>query len=426
MDKKINILVLADHPLSPSGVGTQTRYMIEALLNTGKFKFTCLGGAIKHQSYEPTRVSPPEGTTSWKMGDWVIFPVDNYGNQDMIRSVMRTQKPDILWFMTDPRFWGWLWEIEDEIRPNVPMVYYHVWDNYPYPYYNKNFYISNDLIATISKVTSDIVQTVAPEVSEYYLPHAVNPDIFKKHEENVIEEFKKEHYNDQHEDKFTFFWNSRNARRKLSGSVIFWFKDFLDRVGHDKARLLMHTDVRDPHGQDLIAIIESLGLTNGEVVFSQKKIPPEVLSLMYNMTDCTVSISDAEGFGLSNLEALSCEKPIIVTMTGGMQEQVTDGEEWFGIGLEPASKAIIGSLDVPYIYEDRVSGKDVTDAMEKIFNMSQEEREEIGRKGRAHVLKNYNFEKYGEQWADLMTKVHEENGSWETRKNYKAWELSEV
>ena len=188
----------------------------------------------------------------------------------------------------------------------------------------------------------------------------------------------------------------------------------------------MHTDVRDPNGQDLIACIEELGLTNGEVIFSQKKLPPEVLSLLYNMCDCTISISDAEGFGLSNLESLSCEKPIIVTMTGGMQEQVTDGEKWFGIGLEPASKAIIGSLDVPFIYEDRLNGNDVVDAMEKMFNMSKEERDELGRLGREHVMKNYNFDEYGKKWEQVMTSIHEDLGSWKTRKNYKAWELTEV
>ena len=37
MEKK-KILVLSDHPLSPSGVGIQTRYMIEDLLKTGKIK----------------------------------------------------------------------------------------------------------------------------------------------------------------------------------------------------------------------------------------------------------------------------------------------------------------------------------------------------------------------------------------------------
>ena len=44
--KKKKILVLSDHPLSPSGVGTQTKYMIEALLKTGRYQFLCLGGAM--------------------------------------------------------------------------------------------------------------------------------------------------------------------------------------------------------------------------------------------------------------------------------------------------------------------------------------------------------------------------------------------
>ncbi len=127
----------------------------------------------------------------------------------------------------------------------------------------------------------------------------------------------------------------------------------------------MHTDTKDMHGQDLERIIGHLGLTNGEVIFSTQKISPMHLSLVYNIADCTINVSDAEGFGLATLESLSCETPIIATMTGGLQEQVTDGEEWFGVGLEPASKAVIGSQDIPYIFEDRLRGDDVVDALEK-------------------------------------------------------------
>ena len=35
-DKKIKILTISDHPLAPSGVGTQTKYFIEALLKTSR------------------------------------------------------------------------------------------------------------------------------------------------------------------------------------------------------------------------------------------------------------------------------------------------------------------------------------------------------------------------------------------------------
>jgi glycosyltransferase involved in cell wall biosynthesis len=329
--------------------------------------------------------------------------------------------------MTDPRFWGWLWEIENEIRPLVPMVYYHVWDNGPYPTYNKKFYESNDFIATISKVTDDVVKTVAPDVRSLYIPHAVNSDIFAKREKEELKDFVKSSFKEKYdENKFIFFWNNRNARRKQSGSLLFWFKTFLDKIGQDKACMIMHTDPKDVHGQDLLAIIEELGLVNGEVLFSREKVDSNLLANMYNMSDCTINVSDAEGFGLSTLESLSCETPILVNMTGGLQEQVTDGKNWFGVGLEPTSKGIIGSQDIPWIYEDRLSEEAVVQGMLKIYNMSKEEREKMGRKGRDHVMKNYNFEDFCSTWEKTLTTIHEEMGSWETRRGYKTWELKEL
>lgn len=414
--KKKKILVIADSPLVPSGVGTQTKYMIEALIKTGEFQFVCLAGAIKHHDYRPQKIDPYGE-------DWIIYPVDGYGNQNIIREFLRVHKPDVLWFMTDPRFYTWLWDIEDEIRQNVPMIYYHVWDNYPYPKFNKRFYDANDQVVAISKVTEDIVKTVSPSVKCSRITHAVDTDIFKKRPKSEWQHIED---NAKTKDKFVFFWNNRNARRKQSGTLIFWFNDFLNKVGRDKATLIMHTEPKDPHGQDLEAIMRELDLDNGEVLLSTVKVAPEQLSHFYNLADCTINIADAEGFGLGTLESLSCETPIIVTMTGGLQEQVTDGESWFGVGLEPKAKAVIGSQDVPYIYEDRVSKEDCVDAMVKIYSMTKKDRETMGAEGRKHVEKNHNFEVYGTQWIKTIKEFIDENGSWETRKRYKSWELVEV
>jgi glycosyltransferase involved in cell wall biosynthesis len=416
-EKKITILTLSDHPLSPSGVGTQTRYIVEGMLKTGRYKFVSLGGAMKHHDYQPQK-------TEEYGEDWIIFPVDGYGSQDQVRSILRTVRPDILWYMTDPRFYGWLWEIENEIRVNVPMVYYHVWDNIPYPQFNSKFYRSTDYIACISKVTHDIIHTLTPEVGHSYVPHAVDPQHFSKLPEAHVRQFRETHF--ENPEKLVFFWNNRNARRKQSGTLIWWFKEFLDEVGRDKATLIMHTDPKDVHGQDLEHIMAHLGLTNGEVMLSKEKISPEHLSMMYNMADCTINISDAEGFGLATLESLACETPIIVNMTGGLQEQVTDGENWFGIGLEPSSKAIIGSQEVPYIYEDRLNKEDFIEAMKKFCSLSPAEREEMGRLGAEHVKKNYNFDTFITQWDELLTEVHETHGSWENRKNYKPYDFKEI
>jgi glycosyltransferase involved in cell wall biosynthesis len=413
MSDKIKIFTISDHPLSPSGVGTQTKYIIEGMLKTGKYQFVSFGGAIKHPNHQPQQ------TEEWGE-DWIIWPVDGYGNPDQVRAMVQQQKPDILWFMTDPRFYGWLWNIENEIRAHVPMVYYHVWDNYPYPKFNRPSYLSNDHIACISKLTHDIVQTVTPEVGSSYIPHAVDGAVFAPEAVERIAAIKKEK---NLEDKFVVFWNNRNARRKQSGSLIFWFKEFLDKVGNENATLIMHTDIKDQHGQDLEAIIHELGLTNGEVLFSRQKVAPADLAMMYNLADVTINVADAEGFGLATLESLSCGTPIIATLTGGLQDQLTDGENWYGIGLEPASKAIIGSQEVPYIYEDRLNGDDVVNALVKMYEMSPEERTALGAEGRAWTEREFSFDQYVERWDTLFTEIHETMGSWETRTGYTPYEV---
>ena len=403
---KIKILTLSDHPLSPSGVGTQTKYFCESLLKTGRYSIISLGGAIKHQDYTPKLVDPYGE-------DWKVIPVDGYGTQEMIRSIIKTESIDLLWFMTDPRFWGWLWEIENEIRPLCPMVYHHVWDNFPAPKFNRNFYLSNDHIVTISKVTHEIVKTVAPEVPCTYLPHSVNSDIFRPLSDLQIKEIRERSLQEEDREKVIFFWNNRNARRKQSGTLVWWFKEWLDKEElHDKAALIMHTEPKDPHGQDLEHIIDHLGLKDRQVMLSTKKLPAEHLADLYNLVDCTINISDAEGFGLATLESLSCGTPIIATMTGGLQEQVTDGDVEFGVGLVPRAKSVIGSQQVPYIYEDRVDKAQFHSALSKIYKMGKKERRHLGTLGREHVEENYNFVELQQKWVEVIENIMEQKGNY--------------
>ena len=71
MNTKIKVLTISDHPLAPSGVGTQTKYFIEALLKTGRYQVVSFGGAMKHNKHDPIK------TQEWK-DDWIIYPVDGY------------------------------------------------------------------------------------------------------------------------------------------------------------------------------------------------------------------------------------------------------------------------------------------------------------------------------------------------------------
>ena len=188
----------------------------------------------------------------------------------------------------------------------------------------------------------------------------------------------------------------------------------------------MHTDPKDPYGQDLFKIIKDLELKDNQVMLSTKKIQPAELAALYNMADCTLNISDAEGFGLATLESLSCGTPIIVNMTGGLQEQVTDGTNWFGMGIFPSSKSVIGSQSVPYIYEDRMSKDTFISTLKKFHALPKSEKRSLGAKGKIHVNKNYSFVQFNKAWVDLLDSVHEKHGSWDTRRNYKHYQIREL
>ena len=114
MTTKKKILVLSDHALSTSGVGIQTRHLIEGLLSKypGEWTFRQFGAAMKHSEYNTVVVNE----------DFIIKPIDGFGNPDLIRMTLATECPDILLIFTDPRFFTWLWEMEDEIHQVCPIA----------------------------------------------------------------------------------------------------------------------------------------------------------------------------------------------------------------------------------------------------------------------------------------------------------------
>ena len=205
--------------------------------------------------------------------------------------------------MTDPRFWEWLWAMENEIRPLMPMVYHHVWDNFPAPKYNKKFYDSNDYIACISKVTYDIEKQQQPMLRLLMMSHMrLTLKFFNVLEDDDKRKELREKYFGS-DDKFVIMWNNRNAKRKQTGTLIHWYDSFLKQLDEEGSRKVcsLHTDPNDPYGQDVNAILRDFELDKGQVLLSTEKVPPQNLAAMYNIADVTVNISDAEGFWAWNI-----------------------------------------------------------------------------------------------------------------------------
>ena len=110
-------------------------------------------------------------------------------------------------------------------------------------------------------------------------------------------------------------------------------------------------------------------------------------------------------------------------MTGGLQDQVTDGEKFYGVGLRPSSKAVIGSQEVPYIYEDRLDKDDFINGMMEMYELGPDGRAALGKECREWSLDRFGFDKFIQAWDNLFTSVHEKKGSWESRKGYTPYDV---
>jgi len=412
-----------------SGVGTVSKNFVLGTLD--KYDWVQIGGAIKH---------PEEGKIV-DMNDSVrkdtgiedaylkIYPISGYGNQELMRQIINIEQPHAILHYTDPRFWGWLYQMEHELRQNIPIFYYNIWDDRPTPRYNEFFYESCDLIMNISKQTVAMVKDAAVKKPRTdwdctYIPHGIPENMFYPIGELDVKEWsklkdyrKKVLHNKEYD--FVIFWNNRNIRRKVPSDIIMAYKTFCDMLPKeqsDKCVLIMHTSPVDHNGTDLPEVVRNI-CPDYDIIFSSEKVNDEQLNFLYNIADVQVNMASNEGFGLGTAEAVMAGTPIIVNVTGGMQDQcgfkingkhVTHGDydeihslhddrkwkdnpdlthgEWVK-PVWPSNRSLQGSIPTPYIFDDRCRWDDVADRFKEWYDTPKEERKESGLKGREWMLK---------------------------------------
>ena len=457
MDKK-KILLLSDDLRMSSGVGTMSK---EFVLGTLKhYDWVQIGGAIKHP--DEGKIINMNDSIRKELGvkdaNLTIYPVSGYGSQQLLREVMSREKPDAILHYTDPRFWGWLYEMEHEIRQEIPIYYYNIWDDWPAPHYNENFYESCDLIMNISKQTVAIVKEVAKKKPRTdwdctYLPHGIDEKQFYP-----IDKFGDEYKNVEGMRKqltdnnieFIVFYNNRNIRRKLPGDVVLAFKHFCDQLPKeeaDKCCLLMHTQPRDQNGTDLPVVAKTIA-PDYKVYFSDQKLTTQQLNFLYNMSDVTINMASNEGFGLGTCESLMAGTPIIVNVTGGLQDQcgfklndkfVTykdydeiksfhDGRKWkdnpdltWGNWVKPiwpSNRSLQGSIPTPYIFDDRCRWDDAGDAIKEWYDEGQDKREEYGLEGHEFVMGDESMQSARWMCQNFIDHMDTAFDKWKPRKRY--------
>jgi glycosyltransferase involved in cell wall biosynthesis len=449
-NKRKKILLICDDIRVHSGIATVGK---EIVLHTAQhFNWVQIAGAIKHPDkgkvFELSKSINQE--TGLNDSNVKLFPVDGYGNIELVRQIIKQEKPDALMLITDPRYFMWLFNAEGEIRKNMPIVYLNIWDDYPAPLYNRAFYESCDLLMGISKQTVNINKIVLGDRAKNkiirYLPHGLNHNIYRPlettEEIEAMDKMKLDLFGKDEVD-FVLFFNSRNIRRKQIPDAMWAFKMFLDSLPKEKAdkcRFLLHTEKVHEAGTDLEAVNE---LLFGEkypnaIVIDEKRWSTQQLNLLYNITDCQILLTSNEGWGLTLTEAMLAGNPIIANVTGGMQDQMRfedEKGEWFTPSPEvpsnntgkykkhgewafpcyPASRSIQGSPVTPYIWDDRCKPEDAADRIKEVYDLGPKKRKELGVKAREWCLSKeagFTAEYQGKRFIEFADKLF---STWEPR-----------
>lgn len=417
-NQRKKILLICDDLRAFSGVATVAR---EIVIHTAHhFNWVQIAGSITHPD-KGKRIDLSDSTNQLaKISDSNVFlyPADGYGDPQMVKALIEMEKPDAIFLITDPRYFTWLFNMENEIRKKIPIVYLNIWDSpFPFPLWNKVFYESCDALLAISKQTKNINEVVLGDLSKNkiikYIPHGLDTNLFFPIDKNYPQykdflTFKRLLFKNKTYD-FVLFFNSRNIRRKQIPDTMLAFRMFLDRLPKEKADkccLLLHTELVNEHGTDLISVANYLFSDYpNSIIFHTEGIPADKMNWLYNCSDAQVLITDNEGWGLSLTEAILAGKPIIANVQGGMQDQMRfeDNEgNWIDFNIDfpsnhrgtyknhgswaypvfPSNISIQGSPQTPYISSDRVRPEDVSVSIMKCYNDGPERRKSIGEIGR--------------------------------------------
>ena len=456
---KKKILLLSDDLRMASGIANVSKQFV--LGTVDQYDWVQLGAAINHPDQgkifdlsEEVRKETGVQDASVK-----LYPYNGYGDADVIRYLLMAEKPDAILHFTDPRYWIWLYDMEHEIRQTTPLFFYHIWDDLPDPKYNRDYYESCDWIGCISKQTYGITRRVwgwdkekhwtkPADWQVSYVPHGINDSLYKP--TDVPTDFKKSIFGDKEYD-FVIYWNNRNIRRKQPIDVILAYDEFAKNLTPEQRKktcLLMHTTPVEEHGTDLLAVIEQC--TNDiNVVFTKSKYPEWELNYLYNMADITINVASNEGFGLTTAESVMAGTPIIVNVTGGLQDQCgfemngkyLTADDYVKIGslnnkkkyegtkygewVKPIwpTRSTTGSIPTPYIFDDKVDYADVAPLIREWYDMSREERKAAGLKGREWMLGDGGLS-LKNMCSTLVDGMETAFKNWKPRQKHKLYKIS--
>jgi hypothetical protein len=126
--------------------------------------------------------------------------------------------------------------------------------------------------------------------------------------------------------------------------------------------------------------------------------------------------------------------PIVVNMTGGLQFQVGDWwydledfsdqdllnkvaknsykndiTKFFGVPLWPETRSCVGSQQIPYIYEDRVSQNSIAKALLELYKNGREKNRARGALGSEWAKREFSMSQMIGSWDKILSNIQKKD-----------------
>lgn len=291
---------------------------------------------------------------------------------------------------------------------NLPWVQYFPIDNGDINVlYNSTAGIkSSDVSVCMSKFAYDFAKQNNIHIDKCIYPF-IDTEAYRKFTQpSKIEEVEKFRRDNDLIGKKLLLFVGRPGWRKNIELLIGAFKKLTDK--RNDVAIFLHMDFYDPCAEfNIFKLLYSYGIPSNLICrFTGFKwhtgIPKQMMSLLYNVADIYVSTHGGEGFGLPAAEAMATEVPGVMTNCTTTPEfyQDEDGEWVRGFGAKVSRKVKDHNVMRPLV--------DINDFVEKIEILLDDEslRKEMGKKGRAWVVKNASIPVITRKWKGLFKRIN--------------------
>ncbi len=385
MSQKKTIFIFNDSPQADTGFGIVTREIWSRLKE--KYNLWFLG--INHNT-DPHPLA----------GEYNIFPcTGDPRGFDRFNSVINAIKPDLLFTLNDYDSWmpiiQPLIEARQRLNKDIPWVSMFPVDGKPvYEEYIQMLKTYVDYPITLTKFGQDAILETDPDFKVPYLYHGVDTQMFRKLDQNIVDEERKRLKLDN---KFVILMIGVNQVRKQYNLALEAFADF----AKDKpnAHLHLHTQKHTNYGWDLPRLIQLFSKENVEKgflpikdrvtftngIFGAQGISKQDLVMIYNLADCFLSTNAGEGFCLPFIESMACELPIIAPNSTVSPEICKDSALY-----------VDTEFDYFFPFQDRSlrrpipNKKQITERLHDLYK-NKDLRKELGKNGRKRVVGNSQF-----------------------------------